>query len=100
MGDVSGKGLQAAVHTAMSKYMLRAYAYQNADPSYVLAQVSVRSARGDHTMILDAVFEAAIKARDGALRDDAAVLVIKALDETLSRDQAFGAKDSPGASPR
>ncbi len=27
IGDVSGKGLQAAMHTATSRYMLRAYAY-------------------------------------------------------------------------
>lgn len=36
VGDVSGKGVQAAVHTAEAKYMLRALAHQNPDPSYVI----------------------------------------------------------------
>lgn len=36
MGDVSGKGLDAAVHTAMAKYMLRAYAHQNPNPCSVM----------------------------------------------------------------
>lgn len=187
MGDVSGKGLQAAVHTAMAKYMLRAYAYDDPDPCHVLtrlneamccstpddlfvtvfygvldqtqhtfvygsaghdgplvyspsasgvipldstgcvcgmfpgahyghgslklsggdvlliytdgitearssgrlfgadglAEVLAISARGDHRDITDAVFEAAIAFGGGALRDDAAVLVLKALDEAI-----------------
>ena len=36
VGDVSGKGVQAAVHTAEAKYMLQALAHQNPDPSYVI----------------------------------------------------------------
>lgn len=36
MGDVSGKGLSAAVHTAMAKYMTRAYAHQNGEPASVV----------------------------------------------------------------
>jgi len=40
VGDVSGKGLQAAVHTAMAKYMLRAYAHENPDPCYVLERLN------------------------------------------------------------
>lgn len=32
IADVSGKGLSAGVHTAMVKYMLRAYALDNPDP--------------------------------------------------------------------
>ncbi len=33
VADVSGKGLQAARYGAMTKYMLRAYSYQNDDPA-------------------------------------------------------------------
>jgi PAS domain S-box-containing protein len=40
MGDVSGKGLEAAVHTAAAKYMLRAYAYQDPEPSHVLERLN------------------------------------------------------------
>lgn len=40
IGDVSGKGVQAAVHTAMAKYMLRAYADKNPDPAHVLNELN------------------------------------------------------------
>jgi GAF domain-containing protein len=36
VGDVSGKGAEAAAYTAMAKYMLRAFAIRNAGPSSVL----------------------------------------------------------------
>jgi GAF domain-containing protein len=36
VGDVSGKGAEAAVQTAMAKYMLRAFATRNASPSSAL----------------------------------------------------------------
>ena len=36
VGDVSGKGAEAAAQTAMAKYMLRAFAMRNARPSSVL----------------------------------------------------------------
>lgn len=38
IGDVSGKGLKAAVSTAMGKYMIRAYVAEDASPSNVLAR--------------------------------------------------------------
>lgn len=38
VADVSGKGLRAAVYTAMGKYMTRAYAVQDSSPSWVLEQ--------------------------------------------------------------
>ena len=40
MADVSGKGLKAAVYTAMTKYMLRAYALRESDPKSVLARLN------------------------------------------------------------
>jgi GAF domain-containing protein len=36
VGDVSGKGAEAAAQTAMAKYMLRAFAIRNSTPSSVL----------------------------------------------------------------
>jgi GAF domain-containing protein len=41
IGDVSGKGLNAAVSTAMGKYMLRAYAAENPSPSNVLTRFNL-----------------------------------------------------------
>jgi serine phosphatase RsbU (regulator of sigma subunit)/PAS domain-containing protein len=40
IADVSGKGLKAAVYTAMTKYMLRAYALQVHYPKSVLAMLN------------------------------------------------------------
>lgn len=37
IGDVSGKGLDAAIHTAETKYMLRAFAHQNPDPVHAVS---------------------------------------------------------------
>lgn len=44
MGDVSGKGVAAAVHTAMAKYMLRAFAHENPEPAAVLRRVNAAMA--------------------------------------------------------
>lgn len=40
IGDVSGKGVEAAVHTALAKYSLRAYAYEDPAPSSVLGKLN------------------------------------------------------------
>lgn len=40
IGDVSGKGLAAAVHTAMIKYVVRAYAMEHSNPSSVLGHLN------------------------------------------------------------
>ncbi len=40
IGDVSGKGLGAAVHTAMAKYLLRGFAHGSPEPAAVLEQVN------------------------------------------------------------
>jgi len=39
IGDVSGKGLTAAVHTAMTKHTVRAYALEDGEPSRVLSRL-------------------------------------------------------------
>lgn len=40
IADVSGKGIEAAMHGAMAKYFLRAYSTENPDPSWVLQKVN------------------------------------------------------------
>ncbi|HUV05439.1 MAG TPA: SpoIIE family protein phosphatase [Armatimonadota bacterium] len=40
VGDVSGKGLEAAVVTAMAKYVLRAYTAENPDPAAVMERTN------------------------------------------------------------
>lgn len=40
VGDVSGKGIEAAVHTAETKYMLRGFANLDADPEHVVTALN------------------------------------------------------------
>lgn len=40
IGDVSGKGVEASVYTALAKYSLRAYAYQDPTPTSVMEKVN------------------------------------------------------------
>jgi len=40
IADVSGKGLSAAVRTAMARYMIEGFAYQRQDPTQVLSSVN------------------------------------------------------------
>ncbi|MCE5322568.1 SpoIIE family protein phosphatase [bacterium] len=40
VADVSGKGLEAAIHTAEAKYMLKGFARQNPDPSFVMTNLN------------------------------------------------------------
>ncbi len=40
ISDVAGKGMRAAVYTAMTKYMLRAYALEDSRPETVLARLN------------------------------------------------------------
>ena len=46
VGDVSGKGAEAAAQTAMAKYMLRAFAIRNPAPSSVLFHLNNALAQG------------------------------------------------------
>ncbi|HYY43635.1 MAG TPA: SpoIIE family protein phosphatase, partial [Actinomycetota bacterium] len=46
VGDVSGKGAEAAAQTAMAKYMLRAFATRNPTPSSVLYHLNNAVAQG------------------------------------------------------
>ena len=40
IGDVSGKGIEAAVYTAMARYMIQAYSADDPDPAYVVAKLN------------------------------------------------------------
>lgn len=40
VGDVSGKGVEAAIHTAEAKYMLRAFAHEDPDPLSVVTKLN------------------------------------------------------------
>ncbi|MCX6377052.1 MAG: SpoIIE family protein phosphatase, partial [Armatimonadetes bacterium] len=53
IGDVSGKGLAAAVHTAMVKFSLRAYAAENHSPATVLQLIdrTLSSESGAETFV-------------------------------------------------
>src|SRR5665809_33157 len=46
VGDVSGKGAEAAAHTAMAKYMLRAFAMRNPSPASVLFHLNNALCKG------------------------------------------------------
>ncbi|MFN2595384.1 MAG: SpoIIE family protein phosphatase [Actinomycetota bacterium] len=63
VGDVSGKGAEAAAQTAMAKYMLRAFATRNSAPSSVLFHLNnalVQSFEEDRfTTLIYAVLDAA-----------------------------------------
>jgi sigma-B regulation protein RsbU (phosphoserine phosphatase) len=45
MADVSGKGVKAAVHTAMAKYMIRGFASEDREPAKVLTRLNNAVAR-------------------------------------------------------
>lgn len=40
IGDVSGKGLDAAVYTAMTRYMIEAYSFDDPNPKYVISKLN------------------------------------------------------------
>lgn len=40
IGDVAGKGVEAAVYTAMTRYMIQAYSADDPDPVYVLSRLN------------------------------------------------------------
>ena len=56
IGDVSGKGVEAAVHTAMAKYMLRGFAHEEREPSVVLTRLNDAIARYIHGEVFITLF--------------------------------------------
>lgn len=67
VGDVSGKGLAAAVYTAMVKYMLEGFAYEDPRPSTALTRVNriMREASPDARFVT--VFFGVVNAETGEM---------------------------------
>jgi GAF domain-containing protein/CheY-like chemotaxis protein len=58
MGDVCGKGLAAAVYTAMAKYILRAYAVEDPSPASVVTRLNraLHNQMSDECMFITLVY--------------------------------------------
>ena len=67
LGDVCGKGAEAAVDTALARYTVRAAAMRNRSPSQVLAELHDAMERSDSRGFCTAVY-LRIRARDDGLR--------------------------------
>jgi serine phosphatase RsbU (regulator of sigma subunit) len=68
MGDVCGKGVTAAVYTAMSKYMLRAYAAEDPAPDRVMTRLNAAlfNQMSEECMFITIVY-AVLDTRSGTL---------------------------------
>ena len=67
IGDISGKGLAAAVYTAMAKYTLRAFAAQDMPPGEVVARANRAIARHTVGEIFSTLFYGVLNLADGTL---------------------------------
>ncbi|HPO74547.1 MAG TPA: SpoIIE family protein phosphatase [Armatimonadota bacterium] len=56
MGDISGKGLDAAVYTALTKYTIRSYALEDPDPGRVMSLLSEAFMRQANPEIFTTLF--------------------------------------------
>lgn len=56
IGDVSGKGLRAAVHTAMAKYALRAYVHEGRSPAEAIRLLNALVAQADDDTFITMFF--------------------------------------------
>jgi serine phosphatase RsbU (regulator of sigma subunit)/DNA-binding response OmpR family regulator len=58
MGDVCGKGLAAAIYTAMAKYILRAYAVEDPSPASVVTRLNhaLHNQMSDECMFITLVY--------------------------------------------
>jgi GAF domain-containing protein len=106
IGDVSGKGAEAAAQTAMAKYMLRAFASRNPAPSSALYHLNNALAKGmaedRFTTLLYAVFDPTTRSLQLALAGHPPPLVYRAKSRSvetitvegpvlgLFADQSFG----------
>jgi serine phosphatase RsbU (regulator of sigma subunit) len=68
MGDVSGKGLDAAVHTVTAKYFLRGYAAEYADPVQVVRLLNEALAADISDTHFLTLFYGVLEAHTGRLR--------------------------------
>jgi serine phosphatase RsbU (regulator of sigma subunit)/PAS domain-containing protein len=67
IGDISGKGLAAAVYTAMAKYTLRAFAAQEMPPGEVVARANRAIARHTTGEIFSTLFYGVLDLEAGTL---------------------------------
>lgn len=68
IGDVSGKGLQAARLTSLVKDGIRAYAYQSADPGYTVTHVNMLVKRATSVESYATLFFGVLDVSTGNLR--------------------------------
>jgi sigma-B regulation protein RsbU (phosphoserine phosphatase) len=67
IGDISGKGLAAAVYTAMAKYTLRAFIAQEMSPLEIVSRANVAVARWTSHEIFSTLFFGVIDVERGTL---------------------------------
>lgn len=67
MADVSGKGVRAAVYTAMAKYMLHAFSHENPEPADVLRRLNDALVRYVKREVFITLFYGIIDTRTGSL---------------------------------
>jgi serine phosphatase RsbU (regulator of sigma subunit)/CheY-like chemotaxis protein len=67
MGDISGKGLDAAVYTALTKYTIRSYALEDPDPGRVLGLLSEAFMRQANPEIFTTLFYGVLDVRNQCL---------------------------------
>lgn len=68
MADVAGKGLKAAVYTAMTKYMLRAYAFEGGGPDEVVAKLNNALTACTPTEVFVTLIYGVLDGRDGTFK--------------------------------
>lgn len=67
IGDVSGKGIEAASSTSMMKYILRAYLYQNDSPANALTEANKFIKRQTERAVFITVFCSTYDPKTGAM---------------------------------
>lgn len=67
IGDVSGKGVGATVHTAMAKYMLRGIAQEETDPAVVVSRLNNAIAQTVHSEVFITMFYGMLYTREKRL---------------------------------
>jgi len=88
IGDVSGKGIEAAAITAMIKYAVRSFALKDPEPSFVLTHanhvVSMQLEPGQFVSLCCALYDPATGTLDFANAGHPYPIHLKAADETYA----------------
>jgi len=94
VGDVSGKGLEAAVVTAMAKYVLRAYAAENPEPTAVLKRANNMIARYVHAELFVTLVYGLLDTASGRFRYSSAghepILIYLAKENRVGYETPMG----------